>query len=726
MASQYQVKRRQTTSLGRSGPRSRSGCQTCKARRVRCDEKHPVCSHCHRLQLECIYGSVTRSSRKTHNNKNAMQRNEVLTTPVSPAITSQFDESSGLDGVEVATPEHGSSTSPQTIDTPQQLCSMESVSSLWHNEQPGHYLDYISVPDPPFTFTSLEFGNSPDLFSDYNNCHAPMTAETTQINVQPWSDNASAQNEFNPITAMLTNLEEGQDDSSTLREGNERSPAIQTSALVPLMSATQQKTCFTYFDRDVRPPASLAGIDPHGWLNIKRYVLKKAQNANKTVLDAFFAISTLLSATDMTFQSSVNRHNYRLLAIHLHQAACASIELTLTRPDWEAKHSQDLLAAVFLLAWFELRPSFPVEMAAKVIVGGQSWNQGSTHVLQWLNLMDSKISHLGGRVVFSEPALQVIRRAHFEGSRPELNEDSNNDRLHIQHSENETLEVSERHITSPSRNKRLEYLLSSGSQSVPPANIIRMDIFNIILYPAFEFHLTSMSFARRIGGHDRHHRSRDTPEDEFEVMEACRGFEEELQELWRHRPGILNLDASQLQHFVSRDIARELELLFSVYIATFWSHFIYIHRVAFWSLKHTAIVEKALEETGNMMRRSVCQPMDRPAFDESIPRTVDNTIHPGLMWTCLIFGCEIQDAVQQNWSVAQLRALGKLSPADYKNRSDCNSGVLPFRIDKKGQQNALKVSRLLSEIIDRQEKTKGRIDGRYLSQELFGCTFYMI
>ncbi|KAI1272916.1 hypothetical protein F5Y07DRAFT_378289 [Xylaria sp. FL0933] len=765
MASQYQVKRRQTTSLGRSGPRSRSGCQTCKARRVRCDEKHPVCSHCHRLQLECVYRSVTRSSRKTHNNKNAMQRNEVLTTPVSPAITSQFDESNGLDGVEVATPEHGSSTSPQMIDTPQHLCSsddkhvgtnnlsgvpslttmletehidvlnaVESVGSLWHNEQPDYYLDYISVPDPPFTFTSLEFGNSPDLFSDYSSCHPPMAAETTQINVQPWSDNASDQNEFNPITAVLTNIEEGQDDSSTLREGNGRSPAIQTSALVPLMSATQQQTCFTYFDRDVRPPASLAGIDPHGWLNIKRYILKKAQNANKIVLDAFFAISTLLSATDMTFQSSVNRHNYRLLAIRLHQAACACIELTLTRPDWEAKHSHDLLAAVFLLAWFEiayddddkLRPSFPVEMAAKVIVDGQDWNQGSTHVLQWLNLMDSKISHLGGRVLFSEPALQVIRRAHCEVSHPEMNEDSNCGHFQVQYSEHGTAEVSERHIMTPSRNKRLDYLLSSRSQSAPPPNVIRMDIFNIILYPAFELHLTSMSFARRIGGHDRHHRSRDTPEDEFEVMEACRGFEEELQELWRHRPGILNLDASQLQHFVSKDIARELELLFSVYIATFWSHFIYIHRVAFWSLKHTAIVEKALEETGNMMRRSVCQSMDRPAFDESIPRTVDNTIHPGLMWTCLIFGCEIQDPVQQNWSVAQLRALGKLSPADYKNRSDCNSGVLPFRIDKKGQQNALKVSRLLSEIIDRQEKTKGRIDGRYLSQELFGCTFYMI
>lgn len=40
---------------GRSAPRSRNGCLMCKQRRVRCDEIRPVCGHCTRLELECLY-----------------------------------------------------------------------------------------------------------------------------------------------------------------------------------------------------------------------------------------------------------------------------------------------------------------------------------------------------------------------------------------------------------------------------------------------------------------------------------------------------------------------------------------------------------------------------------------------------------------------------------------------------------------------------------------------
>lgn len=40
---------------GRSGPRRRTGCLTCRARKVRCDEAKPSCSNCDRLRLRCVY-----------------------------------------------------------------------------------------------------------------------------------------------------------------------------------------------------------------------------------------------------------------------------------------------------------------------------------------------------------------------------------------------------------------------------------------------------------------------------------------------------------------------------------------------------------------------------------------------------------------------------------------------------------------------------------------------
>ena len=40
---------------GRSGPRRRTGCLTCRSRKVRCDETKPQCANCTRLQLSCVY-----------------------------------------------------------------------------------------------------------------------------------------------------------------------------------------------------------------------------------------------------------------------------------------------------------------------------------------------------------------------------------------------------------------------------------------------------------------------------------------------------------------------------------------------------------------------------------------------------------------------------------------------------------------------------------------------
>jgi hypothetical protein len=392
----------------------------------------------------------------------------------------------------------------------------------------------------------------------------------------------------------------------------------------------------------------------------------------------------------------------------------------------------------------QIRPHFPSDLAEQIIVRGTNWCSGSMHLLQWLNLLDAKMSHLGGHHLLTEPALKVAVQ-----SRPQIDhadvandEDASDEYSEVTSHTRSSRGRSVIHSNGPrSRNDRLAYLLATKAPASLPPRIVKTDIFKILLQPAFEFHLVSQAFSRRIGCHDRHHRSRETPEDEYEVMTACMGFEDDLQELWRKRPGILNLTADQLKQFVSESIARRLEQLFSVYIATFWTHFIYIHRVAYWSMKHTPISIKAMDETGKMMRRSVGQPVDELAFDTNIERTADNVIHPGLLWTCFLFGCEVQDPVQQDWAVQQLRALGELDLAvsgpkptaigaaddQPKDGASLATDELPtFRLDKKGAQNALKVSSLLRLLIDQQVRRGQRVDGKFLCQEMFGCHFYII
>ncbi|KAL2830053.1 hypothetical protein BDW59DRAFT_141682 [Aspergillus cavernicola] len=64
---------------GRSGPRRRTGCLTCRARKVRCDEAKPTCVNCTRLHLQCVYKSViipglsTRSSRRRSTSRTAQE-----------------------------------------------------------------------------------------------------------------------------------------------------------------------------------------------------------------------------------------------------------------------------------------------------------------------------------------------------------------------------------------------------------------------------------------------------------------------------------------------------------------------------------------------------------------------------------------------------------------------------------------------------------------------------
>lgn len=86
---------------GRSGPRRRTGCLTCRSRKVRCDETKPQCANCTRLRLSCEYNRFFFGSAIP---RRQSQRGLVaLGSPTPPSPQTQ--------------PEIPSSTAP-TIDDP--------------------------------------------------------------------------------------------------------------------------------------------------------------------------------------------------------------------------------------------------------------------------------------------------------------------------------------------------------------------------------------------------------------------------------------------------------------------------------------------------------------------------------------------------------------------------------------------------------------------------------
>ncbi|PYH75923.1 hypothetical protein BO82DRAFT_10695 [Aspergillus uvarum CBS 121591] len=68
--------------MGRSGPRRRTGCLTCRSRKVRCDEVKPTCANCTRLHLQCTYKTIV-PGRVPYRNGSAASATVAAGTPPS-------------------------------------------------------------------------------------------------------------------------------------------------------------------------------------------------------------------------------------------------------------------------------------------------------------------------------------------------------------------------------------------------------------------------------------------------------------------------------------------------------------------------------------------------------------------------------------------------------------------------------------------------------------------
>lgn len=76
--------------------RTRSGCFTCRSRRIKCDEGRPICERCRKGSRDCVYPSATTSSSKSGPRSSAKSR--------GPRPPSRGSESSGKADPEESSP----------------------------------------------------------------------------------------------------------------------------------------------------------------------------------------------------------------------------------------------------------------------------------------------------------------------------------------------------------------------------------------------------------------------------------------------------------------------------------------------------------------------------------------------------------------------------------------------------------------------------------------------
>jgi hypothetical protein len=401
-----------------------------------------------------------------------------------------------------------------------------------------------------------------------------------------------------------------------------------------------------------------------------------------------------------------------------HKAARDEIEAKLSKhADIKQKTRDQLLAAIFLLSWFEVIRDqdancslFPRDLADLIITSDSTWNRYSQELLSWLNTLDSKATHLGGQHLLTSQSLQVVSRhpTQIISSEPvpELAGDSD----------------SPFSSSSPGSSSRSGLDRDCASVSIEGSYVqlrtgqVKQILLNTVLQPALEWYLTTQSYCRRISVHDKHHRQRFTPDDEYEVITACKQLEGELFELWNHRPTVISLTAEQLTAVMSADLAVRLEEVFSVYLASFWILFVYSHRVSWWSLPHSANARDALDEVWRNMQR---------CYGEVINGGQRKIVHPALLWPLFLFGSECPVEPRRNWAIEQLDALGEAKPV-LENEDSSNDALPTFRLSSGATRNAKRAAILLRELIKKQDKSKARVDDRDLSMEMFGCYFSIV
>jgi hypothetical protein len=466
------------------------------------------------------------------------------------------------------------------------------------------------------------------------------------------------------------------------------------------------------FKKIVQPPAAILIGGFERWRRLQHYLCKQSDQS-RAVRSSLLCVVELLVMDETSKDQKQGFEAWMKRVLERHAVACGEIEVKLAkRGELKSKTWDQLLAAIFLLSWFEVirdqdsqSSLLPRHLADSVITSGNSWNRYSQQLLSWLSTLDSKAAHLGGQHLLSAEALAVVSRYPTQITAP------------VDHGENagdKAMDDSDLSLSDASPGDSLEDV--DAPFSTLWMGQVKQIMLHTILQPALEWHLTTQSYCRRISAHDKHHRKRSSSDDEYEVITACKQLESELFELWEYRPAIISVAAEQLMEIVSPDIATRLEEIFSVYLASFWILFVYLHRISWWNFSHSGLAQRALSEVWKNMQR---------AYGEEVNGPLRKVIHPSLLWPLFLFGSECPDPARRAWAIEQLEALGEAKPVLQSEAAGVDS-LPPFRLSSGATRNAKRAAELLRELIREQDEIRARVDDRDLAMKLFGCHFSIV
>ncbi|KAL2203667.1 hypothetical protein CC79DRAFT_1069335 [Sarocladium strictum] len=783
--------------LGRSAPRSRHGCVTCKQRHVRCDEGRPSCSNCTRLQLDCQY----RAKRGCQNRARRKEEPQIYIAPVAvapapvhdpspipdsdlgtttsaprprsqsrispsnqhPEVPPQRASNTFLDGQSAAAPADAMPAETSDVSLPTCWTHGSGTDGALHTAIDNSWnadVNTVMTPRRSAMLNSSTFDNN--LLDAMACANRGEGFDGSHLKVGEWSLMAPlAQGALHIHQDHLVggdHYHESHDQQMYLYDemrdlwhedhaiGSEQTPDLSPPALQavggdlagspprmrqsegmsidgnPADDSSDHPRLVEAFAKIIHPPGGILLGGVRRWRRLQRHCTQLSKkdvavrNALLCVGELFYSSMEIPSGLLQESEDAIRRR---------HATATNEIRRRLTAARDSISETGDaLLTAVFLLAWFHVLKdrgletsadlAFPAEDASTIITSQTPWNWYSKQILSWLNVLDSRATHLGGDFLLTPKALESVAHYPFQVI-DEFYKSTKGDETTTS---DESAVLSSHSGLSPAAASASSQTRQDAAFQAPSLTTrdIKQITLRFLLQPGIDFYLRAISFQRRITALDKHHRSRFTPDDELEVMLMAKSIEKGLWDLWAHRPSAISLSPGELAISVAPDVAITSAEVFSVHLATFWALFIYLHRVAWWHLKHAKTTVDALDETWKHLQAS---------YGEMADGGMRRIIHPSVMWPVFMLGMESPDKERQTWAVAQLAALGDTRRCG-GGEHDAHDGLPGFRGSKGATRNATRASLLLRAIIERKESSDKQVDELDLAREMFGRGFSLV
>ncbi|KAL1966866.1 hypothetical protein VTN77DRAFT_3831 [Rasamsonia byssochlamydoides] len=525
--------------LGRSGPRRKTGCLTCRRRKVRCDEMKPVCRHCTRLRLKCAYKSALEVSTAS-----TRQRVEKMRVPD-------------------AAPYSPDATFFETVLRAEGHSAAEGIFPAITN-------GYSELPaETAFDINNFIGGITSELQQRQKGLNLNLHHETLTANDEPA---ASLLVELAATNGASSNGDDGtrQDMNLTLHcvDFNDHTFGVNDSSSP---SAGPDQSMVVYEEQLLQhfllvgaPPVIYAPFDME-WKFVRPAMLALARESH-ALMNAVCCYADVHKSRMEGRRWTAAPAYYRL--------ASAEVQSSLME-DVGDRALEKVFATVFLLMLAELastpdlsRPGTSWLHSAYLLLKKfsrktTSWRGFAQLIVSWISLLDVK-SLIAGR----------------EGDPLEELGD---------------LSTSVEHNNADPPDKQ------QASPAEKAVNELFADptflVYDAIVGPVFRFFVKAQQVIRRIVRIDLHHRSRGTLTDEFEVLQIAHQVGADLEALWNSRPAVLDVyeRPDKLDDTLAPALARQICRIFSQYVANFLTNFIYLHRVAFAIYPRTDRVRGAVD-----------------------------------------------------------------------------------------------------------------------------------